>query len=332
MKTPLISIIVPAYNVESYISNALDSILAQTYTKIEIIVVNDGSKDRTRTIIDHYASIDNRIKAIHKENGGVTSARLRGVSEAAGEWIGFVDGDDYIEPQMYERLLKNALEFDVDISHCGYQMVFNNRVDYYYNTGRLIHQNHAQAISDLLQGKFIEPGLVNKLFNRKLFCALSNRIDQSIKINEDLLMNYWLFTAADSAIFEDICPYHYLVHKGSAANSALNRHHLYDPLRVTRIIKDNAEQEFQPILLERLCRQLISGATMSLMKQAELIHPFRKKCRSELRSILREIIFSSCGLRLKAMTIWATIWPSSYCFIHTAYIKLTGLDKKYDLG
>jgi hypothetical protein len=233
---------------------------------------------------------------------------------------------------MYERLLKNALEFDVDISHCGYQMVFNNRVDYYYNTGRLIHQNHAQAISDLLQGKFIEPGLVNKLFNRKLFCALSNRIDQSIKINEDLLMNYWLFTAADSAIFEDICPYHYLVHKGSAANSALNRHHLYDPLRVTRIIKDNAEQEFQPILLERLCRQLISGATMSLMKQAELIHPFRKKCRSELRSILREIIFSSCGLRLKAMTIWATIWPSSYCFIHTAYIKLTGLDKKYDLG
>jgi glycosyltransferase involved in cell wall biosynthesis len=91
MKTPLISIIVPAYNVESYISNALDSILAQTYTKIEIIVVNDGSKDRTRTIIDHYASIDNRIKAIHKENGGVTSARLRGVSEAAGEWIGFVD-------------------------------------------------------------------------------------------------------------------------------------------------------------------------------------------------------------------------------------------------
>ena len=83
----------------------MDSIAAQTYENIEIVVVDDGSKDGTGAVIDAYAAKDSRIKAIHKENGGVSSARLRGVAEASGQWIGFVDGDDYIEPDMYERLL-----------------------------------------------------------------------------------------------------------------------------------------------------------------------------------------------------------------------------------
>ena len=133
-----ISIIVPAYNIETYLARTLDSILAQTYPNIEVIVVNDGSKDGTGAVLDRFATQDPRIRAIHKENGGVTSARLRGLAEATGEWIGFVDGDDLIEPDMYARLLENALKYDADISHCGYRMVFPSRVDYYYNTGKLL--------------------------------------------------------------------------------------------------------------------------------------------------------------------------------------------------
>ena len=126
-----ISIIVPAYNIEAYLGRCLDSLLVQTHENIEIVVVDDGSKDATRTIMDDYASRDNRIKVLHKENGGVTSARLCGVAEASGDWIGFVDGDDYVEPEMFARLLKNALDYHADISHCGYRMVFpNGRVDY----------------------------------------------------------------------------------------------------------------------------------------------------------------------------------------------------------
>ena len=111
-----ISIIIPAYNIEQYIGATLDSVLAQSYSNLEVIVVDDGSRDGTGNVIDRYAQKDHRIIAIHKENGGVTSARLRGVAEASGEWIGFVDGDDYIEPQMYERLLENALKYNADIS------------------------------------------------------------------------------------------------------------------------------------------------------------------------------------------------------------------------
>ena len=96
-----ISIIIPAYNVGSRLADTLESVLAQTYTNIEIIIVNDGSTDDTPRLAEHYRSKDSRIIVIHKENGGVTSARLRGVAEASGAWIGFVDGDDLLEPYVF---------------------------------------------------------------------------------------------------------------------------------------------------------------------------------------------------------------------------------------
>ena len=120
----MISVIVPAFNVEQTIKRTLDSILAQTYQNIEIIVVNDGSKDETGAIIDSYAAQNREIIAIHTQNQGVTAARLTGVKHASGEWIGFVDSDDEIEPDMYEMLLNNALQYEAEMSHCGDQKIF----------------------------------------------------------------------------------------------------------------------------------------------------------------------------------------------------------------
>ena len=145
-----ISVIIPVYNLEKYLARTLDSVLAQTYKNLEIILVNDGSADESPAIMEYYASLDSRIKTIHKENGGVTSARLSGVGAATGDWIGFVDGDDLIEPEMFERLIKNALHYQADISHCGYQMVFPSRVDYYYNTAKLVEQDHTTGLRDLI--------------------------------------------------------------------------------------------------------------------------------------------------------------------------------------
>lgn len=332
MNNSLISIIVPAYNLEPLIGKTLDSILVQTYTNIEVIIVNDGSIDNTKAVIDAYAAKDARIKAIHKENGGVTSARLRGVAESTGEWIGFVDGDDYIEPDMYERLLGNALKYEVDISHCGYQMVFHNRTDFYYNTRRLVQQNHENSLVDLVEGKFVEPGLWNKLFRKNLFESLSNNMDWSIKINEDLLMNYWLFKSAKSSVYEDFCPYHYIVRKGSAANSGINEYKLWDPLKVAKIILDDAFGSVVPVACRRYTRLLIGGATSELLPNPELIKPYRTHTRKELRSQLKRIITRrECGLKLTIMALWAAIWPWSYRFIHRVYSKVRGTDKKYEL-
>ena len=328
----LISIIIPAYNIESHLPATLDSVLAQTHRNIEVIAVNDGSKDSTGAVIDRYAAQDARVKAIHKENGGVTSARLRGVAEAKGDWIGFVDGDDFVEPDMYERLLENARNHDSDISHCGYQMVFPSRVDYYYNTGRLLEQDHEAGLRDLIEGRFVEPGLVIKLYRRKLFDGLEEKMDPTIKINEDVLMNYWLFKASRRSVYEDVCPYHYVLRPGSAATSRLNENKLRDPLRVTKAIYADAEETLRSVVLARMARQLIGGASMGIADQPELIKPWRCECRRELRQKLPAILrCSAAGKKLKIMALVAAVCPWCYGLIHRVYAAVSGTARKYDI-
>lgn len=330
-----ISIIIPAYNIESYLPRTLESVLEQTYTNLEIIVVDDGSKDSTGKVIDEYAQKDSRIRAIHQKNGGVTSARMRGVEESSGEWIGFVDGDDFIDVDMYERLLANAIKYNADISHCGYQMVFpDGHIDYYHNTGTLIQHNQATALKELISGRTIEPGLWNKLFRKSLVRDFfdSEVMDADVKINEDLLMNYYLFKLSSRSVFEDFCPYHYVLRKGSAATGGTNAHKLYDPIKVTKIIQNDCDEFLSDVIYSRLVHQLIAGATMKLGNQAELIRPFCKKCCTELRNNLSKILFrSSLSLKLKIMAVWASTWPASYAFVHQVYERLTGLDKIYNL-
>lgn len=331
-----ISIIVPVYNVKAYLERCFESILKQTYTNIEVVAVDDGSTDGSSEILDEYAKKDVRIVPIHKENGGVTSARLTGVRMSTGEYIGFVDGDDEIELDMYEKLLKNALAYKADISHCGYRMIFNNREDLYYGTGRLVKQNKQAGLKDLLDGSFIEPGLWNKLFRKTLFHSLLHDrvMDLSIKNNEDLLMNYYLFREAECSIFEDVCLYHYIVHSDSAANKSLNDHQLLDPLRVTKNLMSETDGnvELNHIVEKKYIRQLIVLASMSINNNPELICPNKKKALSELRvNLIKIVLGKNYGLKLKVMSIWVSVLPSTYRFVHTLYEKITGLDRKYDM-
>ena len=328
-----ISVIIPAYNIQNYLGNTLDSVLAQTYENLEIIVVDDGSTDNTGSILDGYAARDSRVTAVHKENGGVTSARLRGIEEASGDYIGFVDGDDFVEPRMYARLMENAKKFDADISHCGYQMVFpHGRIDYYYNTGKLVQQEGRQGCTDLLDGVFVEPGLVNKLYRRELFAGLDSWMDKDIRINEDLLMNFYLFRQAEKCVFEDICLYHYVLRQGSAATAHLNEHKLKDPLAVLHSLQKETANipAWNRIVERRLIYQLINSATIQPGNQRELIVPFRREARRELRQrLMGALKNNACTHKLKIMALWAAVWPASYSWVHRLYSKVTGVDKKF---
>lgn len=329
----LISIIVPAYNIAPYIGRCLESLMKQEYTNLEIIVVNDGSTDNTGEIIDRYTKLDYRIKSIHKENGGVTSARMTGIEKALGTYIGFVDGDDYVAPEMYRRLLENIIKYKADISHCGYKMIFPKRVEYFYDTGRIVKQDKVTGMVDLLSGTFIEPGLWNKLFHRNLFQKMLHEkvVPENIKINEDLLMNYWLFKEARCSIYEDFCPYHYILRKNSAATSSVNIHKLADPIKVSKIILNDLEDnEIKDVVIVRLVRQLINNSTMYLRSNKELIVPIRKNARIELKKYFSNIMHSKyCPLKLKVMVIWTMISPTSYMWVHLIYERITGLNKKY---
>ena len=127
MNELLISIIVPIYNIDNYVSKCIESILSQTHSNIEVILIDDGSTDKSSNICDYYSKKDARIVAIHKKNGGLSSARNTGLDIAKGKYIGFVDGDDYIEPNMYEELLNNIHEHQSDIAICNYNDIKNNK-------------------------------------------------------------------------------------------------------------------------------------------------------------------------------------------------------------
>lgn len=257
-----ISVIVPAYNVEKEIVRCLDSLCAQTYPDLEIVVVNDGSRDGTAGILDRYSADHENVRVIHKENGGVTSARLRGVQEASGAWIGFVDGDDEIDPDMYERLLANALKYHAQISHCGYRLIFEDgRERFFYNTGRLMQNDRIEGLRELLTGAVVEPGLWNKLFHKDLLHSLldSGKMDAGIRINEDLLMNFYLFREAKQSVFEDFCPYHYLVRGTSATRNGVLKRTLRDLIRVKELILADIPAE-----LEKEARRGYIGACVGI--------------------------------------------------------------------
>ncbi|MGN0774045.1 MAG: glycosyltransferase [Candidatus Ventricola sp.] len=316
----LVSVIVPVYNVEGELPRCLDSILGQTYPNIEIVAVNDGSTDASGRILDRYAQEYASIRVIHKENGGVTSARLRGIAEAGGEWIGFVDSDDEIEPDMYERLLKNALTHDAQISHCGYQIVFlDGRVHFFYNTGTLEKQDRLTALRELLSGQRIEPSLGNKLFRRTLFAGLLSDgvMPTDIRINEDLLMNYYLFAAAERTVYEDWCPYHYMARQASATRSGLNSCRIYDPIRVRRIICEEApaeiEEDAQRAYLNaciNMCHELIAAGKeyrSDLWQVRRCIREERSALRllSKKRRLMAELILNLPILYISLYVLYA---------------------------
>lgn len=278
-----ISIIVPAYNLEPWLPRCLNSILSQNYENLEVIVVDDGSSDNTYGVILEYAQYDSRIKAIHQDNCGVTAARLRGLAEATGSWIGFVDGDDVLEPEMYDRLLHNAHSHGADISHCGYQRNFpDGGVEYHYNTGEIRIQDQFMGLKDLLEERLIEPGLCSKLYRKALFDGLEAKMDLTIKNNEDMLMNYYLFAKAQKSVYEDICPYHYILRDGSASRRKMNKHRIYDPVSVREIILKDCPQELEEDAQQALLRVLLYVYALLTVEEGHQYAAYQKEIRAKL--------------------------------------------------
>ena len=331
----MISVIIPVFNIAEYLQNSIGSLIQQTYPDLEIIAVDDGSTDSSSDILQRLAETDHRIRIICQEHSGVTKARLTGAAAARGEWIGFMDGDDYAEPDMYERLLGNATKYNADISHCGYQMVFPNKTECFHNTGRLICQDQEAGLMDLLEGSLIEPGLWNKIYRRRLIQSLlcSGKMDCSIRNNEDLLMNYYLFKEARLSVYEDFCPYHYIVRKGSAVTSEINEHKLRDPLCVMKLICQDTMNK-PPLhrrAEERMAGILARLATMPSADRTDLIQPYRTKARKELRRMIPTLWKDRCSMRSRLLYVWAGVYPLSYRAVHKVYARIRRTDRKFQI-
>lgn len=194
---PLISVIVPVYNVEKYLNKCVDSIINQTFKEMEIILVDDGSTDSCHQIIDEYAKKDNRVIAIHKKNGGQGSARNVGLDISRGEYIGFVDSDDWIDLNMYEKLYKDITSNNSDISICS-RKVFNENSECtgIVNVNTETIKLNEKSIKSYLIGKFLLPHTVstcNKLYKRINIEKNTLRFKDVNDVgSEDALFNYCL--------------------------------------------------------------------------------------------------------------------------------------------
>ena len=212
---PLISVIIPIYKVEPYLRKCVDSVLLQTYTNLEIILVDDGSPDNCGKICDEYAEKDSRVKVIHKTNEGVASARNFGLNTATGEYIGFVDSDDWIEPNMYECLLNNILQNECDISMCEFFVERKNINIWHIPTNKKIVEADEIIKLSFLNTNFY--ALWSKLYNRKIFADI--RYPENITNGEDFFVFFSIMDKSKNISFVKLPLYHYIFRESSITHS-----------------------------------------------------------------------------------------------------------------
>lgn len=223
MKKELVSVIVPVYKVEEYLKECVDSIINQTYKNIEIILIDDGSPDNCGKICDEYVKKDSRIKVIHKENGGLSSARNAGLDVAKGEYIAFVDSDDWLMPTYVYDMLKIAMKYNKEIVQCGHA----KNVDDLYLKKELSKDKELsffeknEAIYNLNvknHGEYIV--VWNKLYRKELFENIRFPVN---RINEDTFVTYKLFWNCKGEIaFTRKKLYYYRQREGSIMNNKFN--------------------------------------------------------------------------------------------------------------
>ena len=314
---PKISVLVPAYNVALWLPSCLDSILAQTYQNLEIIVVNDGSTDNTGTILDSYAKKNGRIVAIHQKNAGLVAARETGIAHATGDYVTFVDGDDTIAPDMYEHLMANALKYKADISHCGMDFVFpDGHIEPHYGTGRLLVQDNIEGLRELLIGELVEPSLCTKLYARYL--VTNSCLDKSVLNNEDLLRNFTLFSRANRIVFEDFCGYQYFQRPGSMSkDSSKALQNLKHILRARKLIVDNSSEELYPYAMRLWLSTYINAINQKIDDCDEQMEEFCKECRQVL---IREKKNTRHLIKRQQIAAWLIIYaPWLHKIIYRIY-------------
>ena len=222
-----ISVIVPVYNVEELLPRCVESIMAQTKENIEIILVDDGATDGSGAVCDAYAKKDERIKVIHKQNGGLTSAWKAGAEAAKGAYLGFIDSDDWIDEDMYERMWESAVKYDSDMVVCGLvfdyedssiekrQEISGFQKEFYDRTE--LEALFPTLINDgRFFGRMLQPARVTKLYRRALVEKNMGLCHESVSVGEDMQLTLpALLDATSISVVKEFYPYHYWFNQNS---------------------------------------------------------------------------------------------------------------------
>ena len=186
MNDCLVSVIVPIYNVEKYLNKCIESIINQTYKNLEIILIDDGSTDKSGKICDRFEKKDNRIKVIHQKNAGVSSARNTGIDSADGLWIAFIDSDDWVEENYIKNLIENTSK-DVDVVQCGYYRIVEEKKEQINCAGKLEIKNADEFLNGCLNPQTAYGLCHMKIIRKSIINDI--RFNEKIVVCEDALFN-----------------------------------------------------------------------------------------------------------------------------------------------
>jgi glycosyltransferase involved in cell wall biosynthesis len=309
MINPQISIIIPVYNAEKMLPKAVDSVLSQTEKNLELILVDDGSIDKTLDLCYTYAKKDSRVKVIHQANAGVSSARNVGLAVATGEYIGFVDADDWIELDMYEQLLKEAITTDADIVMCDAKTVYSN--------GKQEQDTITQLSSDtILTKEDFNPNLLLEMAGAVWRCIYKKDLIKNnlvefpigVKFSEDRIFNLYAMGYSNRVKYVKKAYYNRFINKESAVHSFHSDYFEMYKLAANEITKSiklawNNDENYQKAYLS----QFISGSIMAICNYYYKTSTFTSKEKREavirlcndkqLRNAIRN--FENIGIKEK---------------------------------
>lgn len=317
--TPLISVVVPVYNVEKYLERCVESIKIQTYKNLEIIIVNDGSQDSSGELCEKIAVSDARVVVIHKENGGLSSARNAGVSIAKGEYIGFVDSDDWIDPQMYELLYSSIKKHQTKISCCG-------RYNVDAKTGEIkvglcpVKDEVVVAekcLSKMLRWDNVDASAVDKLFHRSVFDDFCFPIGV---ISEDVAVMYQIVSWAEQMAFVPEPLYYYFHRDNSITTSVFNEKKLATLEHSKKILVFVREKypRVEPDAIYFRCVQLMyvyHGIIDSLAYREKKYRKLLDEIAEEIkqyRNYMKQGYFKPLKQRIRVLL---TRFPNMYIFL-----------------
>ena len=307
---PKLSVIIPVYNAQEHLHKCVDSVLNQTENDIEIILVNDGSKDESGVICDEYSQTDNRIKVIHQKNQGVSAARNNALAVASGDYIGFVDSDDYIHPEMFEKMFKTAQDTQAEVVMCDALTVYDNGI----NETDTITQLPNDAI---LTKKTFTPSILMEMAGAVWRCIYKNKLinanqisfPNGIKFSEDRIFNIYAFGFADKIAYTKEPFYYRYVN----LKSAVHRFHsdyfeAYKKAKVAthEAIKSawNNDEEYQKAYLS----QFITGALMAINNYYYKTSPLsRKERRRAVVDLCNDEVLQN-AIKTRGITCSQTKW------------------------
>lgn len=257
----LISIVLPIYNVEKYIEKCMDSVLNQTYKNIEVILVDDGSPDRCPKICEEYAKKDNRIKVVHKENGGLSDARNAGIKVANGEYITFIDSDDYVDEDYVEFLYNNIEKTNADIAIGAHRVL--------YDSGKVIekatHENSVLKPKEVLERILYDDGIDLSAWGKLYKISLFDDIKfPKGRIFEDSATTYMLVDKAKKIAVNSESKYNYIIRKDSISNASFSPKKM-DLITSTREMSEYIKNKYPD--LEKAANRRLMYAYLSTLSQ-----------------------------------------------------------------